>query len=99
MDIVGPRIDAFVAVGTTQYRPELAVIPFTVNLKDARVELCLPRWDTHRAFGDANPLEVGKIGEVTASGSYLYYSVPRPDHQETLKLHLEVSDCIRPTLS
>ncbi len=91
MDIMGPRIDSYVAVSTTQYRPELSVIPFSVHITDARVELCVPKWDTHRSFGTGEALEVGKIGEVTASGTYRYYSVPKPDHQEDLTLHLEVS--------
>ncbi|WWC90151.1 uncharacterized protein L201_005084 [Kwoniella dendrophila CBS 6074] len=76
------------AVASTQYRPESATVPFSVSLSDARVELCVPKWDTHRAFGSA-VTEIGKIGEITAKGSYLYYSVPKPDHQETLNLHLE----------
>ncbi|WVR03135.1 hypothetical protein IAU60_000125 [Kwoniella sp. DSM 27419] len=88
MDVYGPRIDAFVAVASTQYRPESSTVPFSVSLSDARVELCVPKWDTHRAFGEET-IEIGKIGLVTAKGSYLYYSAPRPDHQETLNLHLE----------
>lgn len=91
MDISGPRIDAFVAVSATQYRPELAVVPFSVHLTDARVELCIPKWDTHRSFGTGKIIEVGKIGDLTASGSYRYYSAPRPDHEEKMTLHLEVS--------
>ncbi|WVQ94212.1 hypothetical protein IAU59_001290 [Kwoniella sp. CBS 9459] len=73
---------------TQTYRPELSTVPFSVSLSDARVELCVPKWDTHRAFGD-DTIEIGKIGELAAKGSYLYYSSPRPDHQETLNLHLE----------
>ncbi|WWC57636.1 uncharacterized protein I303_100168 [Kwoniella dejecticola CBS 10117] len=88
MDVYGPRLDAYVAVASTQYRPEMSIVPFSVSLADARVELCVPKWDTHRAFGP-DVLEIGKIGEVCAKGSYLYYSVPKPDHQETLDLHLE----------
>ncbi|OCF34831.1 hypothetical protein I316_03376 [Kwoniella heveanensis BCC8398] len=88
LDVYGPRLDSFVAVASTQYRPEFSTVPFSVHLSDARVELCVPKWDTHRAFGD-DTIEIGKIGDITAKGSYLYYSVPRPDHQETLNLHLE----------
>jgi len=99
MDIVGSQVDAYVAVSATQYRPELAVVPFSVHLSDARVELCIPKWDTHRAFGQGDTIEVGKIGDLTASGSYRYYSVPRPDHQENLALHLEVSVECEPTLT
>ena len=91
MDIIGPRMHAFVAVSATKYRPELAVVPFSIHLTDVRVELSLPKWDTHRAFGFGSTVEVGKLGDVTASGSYRYYSVPRPEHQETLSLHLEVN--------
>ncbi|WVW81321.1 hypothetical protein I302_103312 [Kwoniella bestiolae CBS 10118] len=80
--------DAYVAVASTQYRPESSTVPFSVSLSDARVELCVPKWDTHRAFGP-DVTEIGKIGNLTAKGSYLYYSIPKPDHQETLDLHLE----------
>ncbi|ORY27357.1 hypothetical protein BCR39DRAFT_589249 [Naematelia encephala] len=89
MDLCGPRIDAYVTVAATQYRPEFSVVPFSVSAQNARVELCLPGWDTHRSFGLGDTLEVGKIGDLTASGSYQYYSAPSPDHQETLILHLE----------
>ena len=78
------------AVAATQYRPELSVIPFSVQLTDSRVELSIPKWDTHRAFGIGDNIEIGKIGDLTATGTYRYYSVPRPDHQEVLTLHLEV---------
>ncbi|OCF72268.1 hypothetical protein I204_06644 [Kwoniella mangroviensis CBS 8886] len=88
MDVYGPRMDAYVAVASTQYRPETSSVPFSVSLSDARVELCVPKWDTHRAFGP-DVTEIGKIGDLTAKGSYLYYSIPKPDHQETLDLHLE----------
>jgi hypothetical protein len=33
-------------------------------------------------------MELGKIGTLGVSGSYRYYSSPRPDHQEKLKLHI-----------
>ncbi|WVF66596.1 hypothetical protein IAT40_001336 [Kwoniella sp. CBS 6097] len=82
------NLDTFIKAKTCKYRPESSTVPFSVNLSDARVELCVPKWDTHRAFGD-DTIEIGKIGDITAKGSYLYYSVPRPDHQETLNLHLE----------
>ncbi|WWC67272.1 uncharacterized protein I206_101180 [Kwoniella pini CBS 10737] len=88
MDVYGPRLDAYVAVTSTQYRPEMSTVPFSVSLSDARVELCVPKWDTHRAFGP-EVLEIGKIGKLTAKGSYLYYAIPKPDLQETLDLHLE----------
>ena len=90
MDVIGPRIDAFFAVNATQYRPELAVVPFSVHLNDARIDLSVPTWDTHRCFGTADFIEIGKIGDLTATGSYRYYSTPQSDHQETLSLHLEV---------
>lgn len=109
MDVYGPQLVSHVAVATTQYRPEFSVVPFSVDLKDARVMLCVPKWDTHRAFGDyegagkadgngngngdgegeCDSFEVGKIGSVSAKGSYRYYSSARPDHQENLTLHLE----------
>lgn len=86
-------MDAHVAVDTTLYRPELSTIPFAVSLHDAIVNLKLPAWDTHRSFSqsESDYVEVGKVGNVSANGSYTFYSMPRPDHQETLKLHLEVS--------
>ncbi|KAK8844716.1 hypothetical protein IAR55_006566 [Kwoniella newhampshirensis] len=67
---------------------ENSTVPFTIDVSDAKVELCVPKWDTHRAFG-ADRFEAGRIGQLTVSGSYLYYSAPRPDHQETLNLHME----------
>ena len=90
MDLYGPRMDAFVAVASTQYRPETSIVPFTVDASNGRMELGVPKWDTHRAFG-SDVVEVGKLGQLNISGSYRYYSSPSPDHQETLTLHLEVS--------
>lgn len=85
-------MEAHVAVDTTLYRPELSSIPFAVTLNDAIVKLKLPAWDTHRSFSysDSDVVEVGRVGDISAKGSYTFYSLPRPDHQETLKLHLEV---------
>jgi hypothetical protein len=90
-DFYGPRLDAYIAVATTQYRPEFSVVPFSVEARDIKVELGLPRWDTHRGTDGSEVVEIGKIGEIIATGSYRYYSEPKPDHQETLTLHLEVS--------
>ena len=91
MDVYGPAMSCYIAVAATQYRPEFSVVPFTVTTHDARVELCTPLWDTQRSFGRSDTIEIGKIGELSANGNYRYYSVPRPDHLETLVLHLEVS--------
>ncbi|KLT40822.1 hypothetical protein CC85DRAFT_287095 [Cutaneotrichosporon oleaginosum] len=88
MDIKGPRMDAYVAVASTRYRPEFSVVPFTVDAKNAIVELSLPSWDTHRTYGTPS-LEVGRIGDIRVSGSYRYYARPQPDHVEKLKLHIE----------
>ncbi|WVQ74514.1 hypothetical protein IAR50_004115 [Cryptococcus sp. DSM 104548] len=88
MDVYGPRLDAVVAVASTQYRPESSVVPFTIFLSDALVEICVPKWDTHRTFG-TDVYEIGRVGDLTASGSYRYYAVARPDHEENLNLHLE----------
>lgn len=82
-------MEAYVAVAATQYRAELSTIPFSVQLSDAKVDLSLPNWDTHRSFGPAGATEIGKIGAISAKGSYTYYSTPHPEHQETLNLHLE----------
>jgi hypothetical protein len=90
-DFSGPRLDAYIAVATTQYRPEFSVVPFSVEARDIKVELGLPRWDTHRGIDGSEVIEVGKIGEITIEGSYRYYSEPKPEHLETLSLHLEVS--------
>jgi hypothetical protein len=89
-------MEAHVAVDTTLYRPEFSSIPFAVSLNDAVVKLKLPAWDTHRSFSDSDSdsVEVGRIGNVSAKGSYTFYSAPRPDHQETLKLHLEVGQIL-----
>jgi hypothetical protein len=40
MDVYGPQMVSHVAVAATQYRPEFSVVPFSVDLKDARVMLC-----------------------------------------------------------
>lgn len=89
MDVKGPKMEAFVAVDSTQYRADLSTIPFSVSAHDAVVEMSLPSWDTHRSFSESASVEVGKIGEVSARGTYTFYSHPHPDHQETLMLHLE----------
>jgi hypothetical protein len=89
LDVSGPSMFGYVAVGATHYRPEFSVVPFTVSLKDAKLDVNLPKWDTHRTFGTDGALEIGKIGELTAKGSYRYYATTGPDHQEALSLHLE----------
>ncbi|KAL1409648.1 Macrophage colony-stimulating factor 1 receptor [Vanrija albida] len=90
VNIDGPRLDTFVAVSTTRYRPEFSIVPFTINAHDADVGITLPVWDTHRSFGTGgDSIPVGKIGRIDVSGSYRYYSSVKPDHQETLKLHID----------
>lgn len=91
MDILGPSLSAYVAIASTQYRPEFSVIPFTANLEDTRLELSLPKWDTHKSFQSAEPIKIGRIGKGSAKGSYRYYSTPHPDHEENLTLHLDAS--------
>lgn len=90
-DFYGPRLDAYVAVSATQYRPEFSVVPFSVEAKDIRVDLGLPLWDTHRSVDGSLNVEIGKIGDISVEGSYRFYAEPKPDHQEALTLHLEVS--------
>lgn len=90
-DFYGPRLDAYIAVSATQYRPEFSVVPFSVEARDIRVEIGLPLWDTHRGVDGTLDVEIGKIGDISVEGSYRFYAEPRPDHQETLTLHLEVS--------
>jgi hypothetical protein len=93
-------MDAYIAVASTQYRPEFSIVPFSVNAPDMRFELSVPRWDTHRSFGADEVFEAGKIGQLDVRGSYRYYAEPKPDHQETLDLHFEVSALIwLPTVS
>jgi hypothetical protein len=97
--ITGPRLSSYVSVDSSQYRPATSVIPFSVNLQQAKVAIILPNWDTHYTFtctedigsGDSTgrALEIGKIADCTAEGSYRYYSSTHPDHQETLVLHLD----------
>ena len=94
MDVYGPAMSCYIAVAATQYRPEFSVVPFSVTTHDACVELCLPVWDTHRSFGKGETIEIGKIGQLSATGNYRYYAVPRPEHQETLTLHLEARKVI-----
>ena len=83
-------MEAYIAVGTTSYRPEFSIVPFSVNASDMRFELSVPRWDTHRSYGAEEIFEVGKIAQLEVKGSYRYYAEPKPEHQETLTLHLEV---------
>ena len=90
-DFYGPRLDAYIAVSATQYRPEFSVVPFSVEAEDIRVELGIPLWDTHRGVDGSLDVEIGKIGDISVEGSYRFYAEPKPDHQETLTLHLEVS--------
>lgn len=90
-DFYGPRLDAFVAVSATQYRPEFSTVPFSVEARDIRVDIGLPTWDTHRGEGGSQDIEIGKIGDLSVAGAYRYYSEPRPEHQENLTLNLEVS--------
>jgi hypothetical protein len=90
-DFYGPRLDAYIAVSATQYRPEFSVIPFSVEAQDIRVDLGVPPWDTHRGVDGSQDVEIGKIGHLSLDGSYRFYAEPKPDHQETLALHVEVS--------
>ena len=77
---------------STRYRPEFSVVPFIISGTDIRVDVNLPSWDTHYSFMEKpGPFEVGKIGDIKVGGSYRYYASPRPQNQEALYLHLEVS--------
>jgi hypothetical protein len=90
LDIYGPRLDTYIAVSATQYRPEFSVVPFSLEARDLIVEIGVPRWDTHRGVNGEQSYEIGKIGELSVGGSYRYYAEPKPDHQESLTLHVEV---------
>lgn len=92
LDIHGPRIETYAAVASTRYRPEFSSVPFTVDAKDVLVDVRLPSWDTHRTFNPEPSLEVGRVGDITVSGSYRYYATHSPDHQEKLKLTLDAEN-------
>lgn len=94
LDIYGPRLDTYIAVSATQYRPEFSIVPFTLEAQDLVVVIGVPRWDTHRAVNGEQAYEIGKIGELSVVGSYRYYAEPKPDHLESLTLHLEVRACL-----
>ena len=94
LDVYGPTMTSYIAVAATEYRPEFSTVPFSVETKDVRVELCLPVWDTHRTFTPGGTLEIGKIGKLEAKGNYRYYATPKPGQQEALTLHLGASKVI-----
>lgn len=99
LDIYGPRLDTYIAVSATHYRPEFSIVPFSLEARDLIVKVGVPRWDTHRAFNGEQSFEVGKIGHLSVIGSYRYYAEPKPDHQENLTLHVEVRACPAYTLT
>jgi hypothetical protein len=87
--LTGPKIGATVEIAA-KYRPEFSTIPFTVDAKDATLFLSLPQWDTHASFETGRSEDIGRIGDIQVTGTYLYYAMPHPSHQETLTLDIKV---------
>lgn len=74
-------------VDSTIFRPVSSVVPFTFTVPDILVSLTLPRWNTH----SMNPRpEIGRIGELTVTGSYRYFSDVRSDNVDKLRLNIDV---------
>lgn len=76
-----------VEIDSTTFRPISSVVPFSFVAPDLLISLTLPRWNTHSM--NLRP-EIGSIGELTVTGSYLYFTDIRPDNVDKLRLNLDV---------
>lgn len=53
--------------------------------------MSLPSWSSHSSFGTPRTRDIGSIGLLLLSGSYLFFSETDPDHVETLTMDFLVS--------
>ena len=87
LTIRGVSLKTSVEIDSTTFRPISSVVPFSLVAPDLLVSLTLPRWNTHSM--NLRP-EIGRIGELSVSGSYRYFSDVRPDNVDKLRLDIDV---------
>ena len=83
----GASLKTSVEIDSTAFRPVSSVVPFSFVAPDLLVSLTLPRWNTHSM--NLRP-EIGRIGELSVTGSYRYFSDVRPDNVDKLRLDIDV---------
>lgn len=87
LTIRGGSLNTSVEIDSTTFRPISSVVPFSFMTPELMVSLTLPRWNTHSM--NLRP-EVGRIGELSITGSYRYFSDVRPDNVDKLHLNIDV---------
>jgi len=83
----GASLKTSVEINSTVFRPLSSVVPFSCTAPDLLISLTLPRWNTHSM--NLRP-EVGRIGELSVTGSYRYFSDVRSDNVDKLLLNIDV---------
>ena len=83
----GASLKTSVEIDSTTFRPLSSVVPFSFLAPDLLISLNLPRWNTHSM--NLRP-EIGRIGELSVTGSYRYFSDIRPDNVDKLLLNIDV---------
>jgi hypothetical protein len=83
----GASLKTSVEIDSTTFRPLSSVVPFSILAPDLLISLTLPRWNTHSM--NLRP-EIVRIGELSVTGSYRYFSDVRPDNVDKLLLNINV---------
>ena len=83
----GASLKTSVEINSTIFRPLSSVVPFSCTAPDLLISLTLPRWNTHSM--NLRP-EIWKIGELSVTGSYRYFSDVRSDNVDKLLLNIDV---------
>ena len=83
----GASLKTSVEIDSTTFRPLSSVVPFSFMAPDLLFSLTLPRWNTHSM--NLRP-EIARVGELSVTGSYRYFSDVRPDNVDKLLLNIDV---------
>lgn len=87
LTIRGVSLKTNAEIDSTTFRPVSSVVPFSFAVPDLLISLTLPRWNTHSM--NLRP-EIGRIGELSVTGSYRYFSDVRPGNVDKLRLDIDV---------
>ncbi|TFK54421.1 hypothetical protein OE88DRAFT_1676060 [Heliocybe sulcata] len=81
-------------IDSSKFRPVSTTVPLWIEAPGVKVDLMLPRWNTHAMTAPPDITNVGRIGLFRLDASYQYFSDVRDDNVEQLKLAFMTRDVV-----
>ncbi|KAJ4483345.1 hypothetical protein J3R30DRAFT_3834330, partial [Lentinula aciculospora] len=92
--LIGAQFNLSTTISSNVYRPDSTMVPFSIDVPDVSMKLCLPRWNTNALHAPNEGNTLAKVGSFRLDGSYLYFAEFDEEHVEQLVLTMRVRDII-----